>query len=55
MLSFIIPAHNEESWIAACISSIYSAIENIDEPYNAVAATAGSPSSASEASTLWKT
>jgi glycosyltransferase involved in cell wall biosynthesis len=36
MLSFIIPAHNEERWIAACIGSIRAAMENIAEPYEVI-------------------
>jgi glycosyltransferase involved in cell wall biosynthesis len=36
MLSFIIPAHNEERWIAACLGSIRTAMGNIDEPYELI-------------------
>src|SRR3954463_16019724 len=36
MLSFIIPAHNEEHWIAACVSSIHAAMQNITEPYELI-------------------
>jgi glycosyltransferase involved in cell wall biosynthesis len=36
MLSFIIPAHNEELWIAKCLGSIRSAMENIAEPYEVI-------------------
>jgi len=36
MLSFIIPAHNEERWIAACIGSIRAAMVNIAEPYEVI-------------------
>ena len=33
MISFIVPAHNEEVWIGRCVSAIRSALESIDEPY----------------------
>ena len=36
LLSFIIPAHNEERWIAACIGSIRAAMVNIAEPYEVI-------------------
>ena len=36
MLSFIIPAHNEEHWIAKCLSSIRAAMEQIAEPYELI-------------------
>src|SRR5262249_37090903 len=31
MFSFIIPAHNEERWIAACVGSIRTAMEKLSE------------------------
>jgi glycosyltransferase involved in cell wall biosynthesis len=36
MLSFIVPAHNEEVWIGRCISAIRSALESIHEPYEII-------------------
>ena len=36
MISFIVPAHNEEVWIGRCISAIRSALESIDEPYEII-------------------
>src|SRR6476619_3798714 len=36
MLSFIVPAHNEEQWIAKCISSIQTAMEAVAEPYELI-------------------
>jgi glycosyltransferase involved in cell wall biosynthesis len=36
MLSFIIPAHNEELWIAKCLGSIRMAMEKIAEPYEVI-------------------
>jgi glycosyltransferase involved in cell wall biosynthesis len=36
MLSFIVPAHNEERWIAKCLGSIRDAMEKIAEPYEVI-------------------
>jgi glycosyltransferase involved in cell wall biosynthesis len=36
MLSFIIPAHNEERWIGKCLGSIREAMEKIAEPYEVI-------------------
>src|SRR4051794_9072277 len=36
MLSFIIPAHNEELWIAKCLGSICTAMIKIAEPYEVI-------------------
>src|SRR4051812_40174521 len=36
MLSFIVPAHNEELWIANCLGSIRAAMEKITEPYEVI-------------------
>ena len=33
MLSFIIPAHNEELWIGNCLGSIRRAMEKVADPY----------------------
>ena len=36
MLSFIIPAHDEERWIGKCLSSIHAAMEKVAEPYEVI-------------------
>jgi glycosyltransferase involved in cell wall biosynthesis len=36
MLSFIVPAHNEELWIAKCLGSIRRAMEPVAEPYEVI-------------------
>jgi glycosyltransferase involved in cell wall biosynthesis len=36
MLSFIIPAHNEEHWIGKCLGSIRTAMDRIAEPYEVI-------------------
>src|SRR3954469_25354749 len=36
MISFIIPAHDEERWIGHCIGSIQPAMAAIGEPYEIV-------------------
>lgn len=36
MLSFIIPAHNEERWIGQCLGSIHTTMEKVAEPYEVV-------------------
>ena len=33
MLSFIVPAHNEEHWIGKCLGSIRATMEKVGEPY----------------------
>jgi glycosyltransferase involved in cell wall biosynthesis len=33
MLSFIVPAHNEERWIGKCLHSIRTTMEKVAEPY----------------------
>src|SRR3954470_7850324 len=57
MLSFIIPAHNEEHWIAACVSSIRAAMQNITEPYELIvvddASTDATANIATELATGW--
>ena len=32
MISFIVPAHNEEAWVGRCVSAIRSAMELVGEP-----------------------
>jgi glycosyltransferase involved in cell wall biosynthesis len=57
MLSFIIPAHNEEHWIAACLKSIYAAMQNIAAPYELIvvddASTDATANIAHEQATGW--
>jgi len=36
MISFIIPAHNEEHWIGPCLASICSVMEQVTEPYEVI-------------------
>jgi len=36
MISFIIPAHNEELWIGKCLASIRTTMEKIAEPYEVI-------------------
>jgi glycosyltransferase involved in cell wall biosynthesis len=37
MISFIIPAHNEELWIGKCLGSIRTAMEKLAESYEVIA------------------
>ncbi len=36
MISFIVPAHNEEHWIAHCLESIHVAMRAVDEAYEII-------------------
>jgi glycosyltransferase involved in cell wall biosynthesis len=36
VLSFIVPAHNEELWIGKCLGSIRAAMEKVSEPYEVI-------------------
>ncbi len=36
MISFIIPAHNEELWIGKCVGSIRAAMEKVGEDYEVI-------------------
>ncbi len=36
MISFIIPAHNEERWIGKCLASIRTVMEKVAEPYEVI-------------------
>jgi glycosyltransferase involved in cell wall biosynthesis len=36
MLSFIIPAHNEEAWVGRCLAAIHGAMDKVREPYEAI-------------------
>ncbi len=36
MISFIVPAHNEEAWVGRCVSAIRSGAESLHEPYEII-------------------
>jgi glycosyltransferase involved in cell wall biosynthesis len=36
MISFIVPAHNEERWIGKCLGSIRATMEKVPEPYEII-------------------
>jgi glycosyltransferase involved in cell wall biosynthesis len=36
MISFIVPAHNEEAWIGRCVSAIRNGAESLDEPHEII-------------------
>ena len=36
MLSFIVPAHNEERWIGECLSCIRATMQKVGEPYEVI-------------------
>ena len=36
MISFIVPAHDEELWIGKCLSSIHATMEQLVEPYEVI-------------------
>src|SRR5438045_4111636 len=36
MISFIVPAHNEEAWIGRSVSAIRSGLESIAEPHEII-------------------
>src|SRR6267154_1290504 len=36
MISFIVPAHNEELWIGKCLASIRTSMEKLAEPYEVI-------------------
>jgi glycosyltransferase involved in cell wall biosynthesis len=36
MISFIVPAHNEERWIGRCVASIRASMQSIGEPYEVI-------------------
>lgn len=38
MISFIVPAHNEEAWIGKCLASIRTTMEKLAEPYEVIVA-----------------
>jgi glycosyltransferase involved in cell wall biosynthesis len=38
MISFIVPAHNEQAWVGRCLSAIRAAMEVVGEPHEVVVA-----------------
>ncbi len=36
MISFIVPAHNEEMWVGKCLSSIHTTMQSLGEPYEVI-------------------
>jgi len=36
MISFIVPAHNEEAWVGRCVSAIRSGAESLGEPHEII-------------------
>jgi glycosyltransferase involved in cell wall biosynthesis len=36
MISFIVPAHNEELWVGKCLSSIQTSMDKLTEPYEVI-------------------
>src|SRR5580765_2014627 len=36
MISFIVPAHNEERWIGKCLTRISATMERVTEPYEVI-------------------
>src|ERR1039457_5022147 len=36
MISFIVPAHNEEAWVGRCVSAIHSGAEFLGEPHEII-------------------
>jgi glycosyltransferase involved in cell wall biosynthesis len=36
MISFIVPAHNEEAWVGRSVSAIRSGLESLDEPHEVI-------------------
>jgi glycosyltransferase involved in cell wall biosynthesis len=42
MISFIVPAHNEEAWVGRCVSAIRSGLESVNELHEIVVVDDGS-------------
>jgi glycosyltransferase involved in cell wall biosynthesis len=42
MISFIIPAHNEEAWIGRCLTAIRDAMQSVGAPYEIIVVDDGS-------------
>ena len=36
MISFIVPAHNEEAWVGRCVSAIRNGLESLGEPHEII-------------------
>jgi glycosyltransferase involved in cell wall biosynthesis len=36
MISFIIPAHNEELWVGKCLGSVHTTMQSLGEPYEVI-------------------
>ena len=36
MISFIVPAHNEEAWVGQCVSAIRNGAESHGEPHEVI-------------------
>jgi len=36
MISFIVPAHNEQAWVGRCVSAIRSGLESLAEPHEII-------------------
>jgi len=36
MISFIVPAHNEEAWVGRCVLAIRSGLESLNEPHEII-------------------
>jgi glycosyltransferase involved in cell wall biosynthesis len=36
MISFIVPAHNEQAWIGRCVAAINDAARDVEEPYEVI-------------------
>ena len=36
IISFIVPAHNEEAWIGCCVSAIHDAMKSVSESYEVI-------------------
>jgi glycosyltransferase involved in cell wall biosynthesis len=48
MISFIVPAHNEELWIGGCVGSIRTTMEKLGEPHEVIVVDDGSTDSTSQ-------
>src|SRR5258706_12901411 len=42
MISFIVPAHNEEAWVGRCVSAIRNGVESLGEPHEIIVVDDGS-------------
>jgi glycosyltransferase involved in cell wall biosynthesis len=51
MISFIIPAHNEERWIGGCLESIHVTMANVSESYEVIVVDDASTDSTNEIAT----